>query len=223
MKYLSKREIRYLEQIPGIDLNLVGEEIGRGAQNIVYAYEVEKVIKIPRAATQRDLLSRYVSPIITQSADEMKQDMELCAKYFPDFMVDAQVKKNPKGAEYCIIQPRIPLRELTKERHATSPELSEELAELTSANKRMLKEQGVYLDVMGWDVDRVSKMKPYISNVAISTMSKRKRNLALVDFGVLRKKKGWSFHAMSHRCLLLVQQSNMRRFHGALPSRFSAT
>jgi hypothetical protein len=214
---LSALERRVIASLPGIDPDRVGEVLGVGAQSIVRSYDAggrPQVIKLPLSHVRRGVYAQTMGRILGQRHDGAKAELDTCAAYFGPYMVPTRLVSDARTGYFCILQDCIPLDEVTPEVLVRAPCLDAQLSGIMEANRRMIMEQGQWLDAMGWKWPKfirfLTRGTPYLENVAVDV---RAQALRLFDFGLFpmphRSPRPLRWY---YRLLLGIQQRNMRGF-----------
>lgn len=162
---LVTNESQYLERFPSLDVTLVGEYVGAGAQHVVRRYSADKVVKYPRAKTWRDLFSALVSPSITPTVGQMERDIELCTKAFGNAVVEPRLEVDRTGNAYALVQPHLAIGDL-EPRHLADVAVREELDQLIDANRRLILDHKLWFDFMGWNAGKILQFRPHLDNVS---------------------------------------------------------
>lgn len=116
--------------------------IGQGFTHIVFSYlpdgERPKVIKIPRAASNN---------LMTQGFEEDKENTELVKKYFGEYSVLTELRKDPETGKYLYIQDQVNGKPVTHLNETQS--VRTQLADLARLNREMMRQTGHSLDFIG--------------------------------------------------------------------------
>lgn len=209
MSSLESKEKDFLDGLPIIDQRNVGEKVGTGAQHVVYTYSHGNILKLPRAAVSQDLFSRTISPMTTQTTDELRRDYALCMDYFPGFTVPAEIIEHTRSDLYCILQKRIAMRNLTRDDCRRTSPIREEMEEILRQNTALGHDHHVWFDFMGWNPQKFFR-GPYIDNITVRQEPKEK-HLALFDY-TLFPLPSFSFKGVRNWILYHAQRTNMQRF-----------
>lgn len=116
----------------------IGAFVSSGKQHLVYSYQDNWVIKVPRHTWCMRLYG-------FMSSSTLQRDLKLLQQYFPEFLAPTQVI--PHHNSYFILQKRIRGRPVTS---TESPEVQEQLQLLWEANQRLKQEHRFFLDIFGF-------------------------------------------------------------------------
>lgn len=216
MKF-SALERLVIDGLPGIDPDKVGDILGVGAQCVVRSYDAgpdRQVIKFPFCQVRRGVYAHTMGRVLGQHHDQAKAEIDTCAEYFEPFMVRTRIVRGERDGLFCIVQDRIDLTEITRETLAAGPHLNSQLGEILEANRRMMAEQGKWLDAMGWKFAKfiryLTNGTPYLENIGLDVSTQK---LRLFDFGLFpMPDKSRRPMRSYYRFLLRIQQRNMGRF-----------
>lgn len=209
MHSLEHEERGFLSGFAAIDQQKIGARIGAGAQHFVHTYGPTGILKFPRSAASKDLISQIISPTATQTIDELRRDYALCMESFPGFTVPAEILEHVRPQVYCILQERIAMRNLTRDDCRGNSPIREEMEEILRGNAELGHRHHVWFDFMGWN-PRKFFHGPYIDNVAVRQEPKE-RILALFDY-TLFPLPSLSLKGVRNWMLYHTQRANLRRF-----------
>lgn len=116
----------------------IGRLVSRGKQHLVYTYQDDWVIKVPRQTWFMQLYG-LLTP------ETLQRDLFLLQQYFEPYLAATQIL--PHEDTYCILQQRIQGRPI---RAKESPSVREQLRLIWSANAELKREHGLFLDVFGF-------------------------------------------------------------------------
>lgn len=215
MSPIPSWEAQHLEAV-GIDPAHVKEHVGTGAQSLVRRLVQQgrdKVVKSPLWQICMDPYSQTVGRFIGQSYESAQRELETCQKYFPDFVIDTKIYTDGKKARFSIVQDKLDMQPLTPEIVQENTWALDQLWELTEANAKMMREEHVWFDAMGWDTRKFMQFmrtgKPYLQNVAADMKDER---LKLFDYGLFPLPQQLTLRNSYYQLLLNTQRANMKKY-----------
>ena len=218
VKHLTFSERQYFQKyFPEVHLSSIGGLVGMGAQSVVRAYEMQggvspMVIKYPRARTRSDFFSMGVSPIFTQPARQISEQVGLCQQYFKDRVIFTELVADLKrGKNFYMIQERLSMKVLTLDLYRKHPELEPQLHEVLRENRKLMNDTGLWFDFMGWDSKRVLRDEAYIANLGVVGTPHDGMRLKMFDLSLYVLPR-YSPNTWLHGILYAVQSRNLRRF-----------
>ncbi|MDX2136520.1 MAG: hypothetical protein SF123_00370 [Chloroflexota bacterium] len=162
--------IRYLADFD-LDPALVGTAISAGRQHTIFVYDQTRVIKVPNK-------SLYMTIYGALHCEVVRRDVNLLARYVPQFLVPTQVLHSRQDAEdYVIMQEYLPTA-----RFVTGDQfhrVRDQFAQMVEGNRQMMRAHGLSIDFFGNHSFRQSL-------VALLTGRKQRallNNILLVDDG----------------------------------------
>lgn len=207
----ADHELAYLARFPAIRRHEVSRFVGAGAQHVVRAYGDSEVVKYPRSKTWRDIFSLVVSPGITPSVDQMERDVALCKDTFKTTVVAPHIKTTEERDAYVLVQPYLPIEDLLPV-HMEVDELRRELAELLDRNRKLLLDQRLWLDVMGFNINKIAAAQPYLDNISLRQKPGAKEpRLAVLDCSLFPA-PNLSIRGIHAWVLQNVQRLNLRAY-----------
>lgn len=157
--------------------NLIGKFIAIGAENIVYRYNADKVIKFP---------TRY-GPRFPWDPEKYCQELQdgfnLLKKYLPNYLNQSQLyfysEKNKK--KYVVIEPLINGKALSKN-DLKNKDIKNQFLEIIAAKNQLKIKESLFVDLFGfWGLWISGRWK--IPNLLLEKQTKK---LYLVDIGTAR-------------------------------------
>ena len=181
IRSIHQRELNYLSEFL-VDVNQIGQLLGKGMGHWVYEYGSDQVIKIP-------IDRGWHRP---GRAEEREQDLTIIKQYFPDQYLETEVIRSEKNPYYCLIQRK--LNDFSNISPENVAAVANEFHEMLKINRHLVSQQGMSLDFLGKEgmtrcVQALAGMdgvKPEISNIVIEHSSEGKSNLVIPDFSILR-------------------------------------
>lgn len=172
----KQQHLQYLRSFE-IDLSAVGALLAKGKQHFVFAYGKDQVIKVPRSSAYNKLYGLIPARII-------KTDLQLLEKYCSDFIPNTQVLVSKK--KYIIIQKRVLKPAFVTQ--FTVEKVRPDLEKLLASGEKLFKEQGLFLDIFGYQgmtqsilaLLQMNKTRALMTNVVID-FGQTKPKLYLVD------------------------------------------
>ena len=177
-------ETDYLRTFPGVDVNLVGDSLGRGMGHIVYEYGLKEVVKVP-------LRRSFHKP---PEASLKEWELGVVNSFFPGNAVATEVLKSNDHPYYLLIQER--LNKFENISPDNIGEVGTDIGDIITENRELLRTQGVSLDFLGKEgmtrcvqAEVSRRIKPEISNLVISK-DHGIPHIAIPDFSILRLREG---------------------------------
>lgn len=172
----KQQHLQYLRSFE-IDLSVVGSLLAKGKQHLVFAYGKDQVIKVPRSSAYNKLYGLIPARII-------KTDLQLLEKYCSDFIPNTQVLVSKK--KYIIIQKRVLKPAFVTQ--FTVEKVKPDLEKLLASGEKLFTEQGLFLDIFGYQgmiqsilaLLQMNKTRALMTNVIID-FGHAKPKLYLVD------------------------------------------
>jgi len=173
-------DIEYAATFPEIIPEQIGPVIGEGTFHLVYEYGPENVIKIPRLAYR-------VFPIIT--LERVRREQKTVKKYFSEYVRENTTLESLSLPGYVIVQRRVRAENITPRNVG---EVMEELTRLVSANHRLIENEGVSFDFLGFQgvLDSSKALVdpsyiPSITNILLEKEINHPPRITMVDLGLL--------------------------------------
>ena len=191
---ISAREEQYLCSIPKLPIDKICGRIADGAQNAVFGAQkdvphgISHVLKAPLCYVRRDVYSQTLGRVFGQSYSSAERELDMAQKYFGKFLVETEICRNPNGYEFVMVQPAIDVDLLTPMKLLLHPVLNDKLEQLNEQNRKMMRDEGKFMDVMGWNFGKYREFlrgTPYFENVSVSRDADGTPNdLELFDVGM---------------------------------------
>ncbi len=129
---------KYLAQFK-IDPEALGDLAGQGTQHYIYAYQKNKVIKIPKN-------SLILSAFGGITSDQVQRDINILKTYVPEYLVNTEVICADNGC-YVVIQEV--LREPQYITYQNLPLIKDDFSRIAEANRRIVRDHCLTLDLLG--------------------------------------------------------------------------
>ncbi|MCC7452016.1 MAG: hypothetical protein IT324_31715 [Anaerolineae bacterium] len=129
---------RYLAQFK-IDPSTLGGLAGQGTQHYIYAYQKNKIIKIPKT-------SLMIAAFGKMTSDDVRRDIGLLQRYMPEYLVNTEVLCADNGC-YVVIQDI--LRGPAYIAYDNFPLIKDDFEKIVEANQCMVRDHCLTLDLLG--------------------------------------------------------------------------
>jgi hypothetical protein len=173
MNHLSSRKRQYVEMLP-IDVSKVGKRIANGAQCDVSEFGTDGVIKMPLDPVtpwkhiRKKTFAKITATLLgVETYDNAQRNLEICRKYFGEYVLPMEIIPGKNGKYFCILQDRIQPQELTPNACPPRSRVHDQLAEIVAMNRCFMKDTGVTLDGMGFDAWKLATSQPYLKNIVM--------------------------------------------------------
>jgi hypothetical protein len=166
----------------GIDPSRVNPKpLGEGLNHIVYSMQDErgakKVVKVPRKETKG---------LMHSSVWDETENVAIVKKFFGSYAVPTEVRPDPTGESYVIVQDKIDGVPVTS--HTQSTGIRAQISDIMRLNREMMRQTGRSLDFLGvpgtldWIRHQSAKVFDKNSEFSISNlMVDRTGNVHIID------------------------------------------
>jgi hypothetical protein len=194
-----------------VDPARVGPVLGSGAQNLVRALREEgkrpKVIKAPLDAVRGRVQDYAASLIAGQSRESAEHELGVSQQYFGQYLPHTEIRPTADGKRFVLIQDQIDFTSITPAILEASDDVRGQLEEIMSANAKMIHNEGLWIDAMGFNTRKLAAFLgpdgvPYMDNIVLE---KDTNNVHVIDVGLFG-------FGPKHLLQYLVQHENARRF-----------
>jgi hypothetical protein len=165
-----------------IDPDAVGKILAQGTQHDIYAYQHDKVLKIPKLSTMHSVLGK-VDP------STILQHLEILKSYIPEYVMNTQVLTTESGL-YLILQEL--LSNASPFTYSRFPLVRDHIATIVDANRQIVQDHGLTLDFLGnsgyWGcvTAALSRRKTFAfsNNLLITQEANGRYRLCVVDINL---------------------------------------
>lgn len=195
-----------------IDLDLLGERLGDGAEHRVYEYGDGDVVKIP-----------WVNMLYGHYAGEMYRNYDICQKHFAKYLPKSEIIHDGNG-RYILIQTKLNNPRNFNVHDLEDEGLRSQFEEIIEANQQMVSEGfGTYdfFGMTGFLDSYIDNLKfdnkgAELSNIMVEEQDDEPPRLVLPEFDVIRYRDSTRGLKDSLICSIsfLAQRYSMKKFFG---------
>ncbi|MBD3363425.1 hypothetical protein GF362_06940 [Candidatus Dojkabacteria bacterium] len=195
-----------------LNLYLLGERVGDGAEHRVYEYGEEKVVKVPR-----------VNMLYGHFAGEIYENYDICRKYFPDFLLESEILHDEDG-HYIMIQRKLNNPRNFSVHDLENDELREQFEEIVESNRKMVEEGLGTYDFFGMkgviesylDNLKFNNKGAELSNILVEEQEDGTERIVLSEFDLIKYRDNSKSlkDSLISNISFLAQRYSLKKFFG---------